>query len=526
MARPGLPVMPASVLAPAGIDSVRARAAEYQRGRFTYLNDSYRFPVDRATGRVSVNWVPPGSSPLWRYQIQYLGAVLDLVLAGSSDAAASLLESWIVRHASTWDATAWHPYPVSVRLTNICLAAGAAGSFDALGSGAAHLAALSAAYVHHHLERDVRGNHLLDNARALLVAARSLDGPPVAAWERTARQILSEEIPEQVLPDGAHFELAPMYHVVVLWRLVELSALLGPGDPLVVSTLAPAVATMRRFLAGILCPDGEVPLLGDSARHCDFAPPAQSLLGQEPLVHGYGVRRYDNAGLYVFAAPHLWAVFDAGRVCPAYLPAHGHADSLTVEVWCDGACVVGDPGVHSFTGPERAWGRSSRAHSTLTVDDADTSEVYDSFRIGGRATLSGVEATHDQVAATLLPWGTSARLSRTVGFDGPDRNSIHIEDVAIAPHGSVVRSRLHLHPSVVIAARSAGERHVLAKTANGQVRITASCPLRLERGRASREFGLIEATTILVQDLQPEGAGRHLRGAWTIEPLGPSDGHP
>ena len=512
--RPVLPVLPVSVLAPMGIDSVRARAAEFERGTFAYLNDAYMFAVDEKTGRVSIDWAPPGASPLWRYQIQYLGALLDLVLAGSSDAAASLLGTWIERHGSAWDATAWHPYPVSLRLSNVCLAASAARSFDALGPAAASLAAMSAAYVHRHLERDVRGNHLLENARAL-----SLDGPPVDGWERTAREILAEEIPEQILRDGAHFELAPMYHMIVLWRLLELSALLGRGDPLVSATIDPAISAMRRFLAGVLCPDGEIPLLGDSVRHCDFAPPAASLLGTEPLCPDHGVRVFADAGLYVFASPRLWAVLDAGPVCPEYLPAHGHADTLTVEVWCDGACVVGDPGVYGFTGPERAWGRSSRAHSTLTVDDANTSEVYDSFRIGGRAMRPIVEAEPDRVAATAVPWDTEARLSRVVRFDGPERSALHLADDAVAPLGTTVRSRLHLHPATTIVTGGDGAREIVVTTPKGRVRITALHPVRLERGHASRELGLIERTTILVQDLQCRGTERGVHGTWTISPL-------
>jgi uncharacterized heparinase superfamily protein len=520
MPRPRLPTVPVEVLSPDGIDAVRTRAEEFLRGRFTYLNETHRFPVDKASGRVAVDWAPPGTSPLWRYQLQYLGAVLDLVLAGAPDAAANLVAAWIEHHAGAWSAIAWHPYPVSLRLCNMCLAAGAAGGFDALGPGAANLAAVSAAYLHRHFEHDVRGNHLLENARALLIASRSLDGPPVAGWERLAREIIAKEIAEQVLPDGAHFELSPMYHKLVLWRLIELSKLLGPADPLVSGSIGPAISAMRRFLAGVLCPDGEVPLLGDSVRNSAFAPPAGPLLDTEVVSpESGGVRAYPNAGLYIFASPRLWAVFDAGPVCPDYLPAHGQADSLTVEVWCDGACLVGDPGVYAFTGAERGWSRSSRAHSTLTVDDRDTSEVYGSFRIGGRATLESIDTRGDEVSAAVVPWGTDARLSRVVRFEGPGRSCLRLLDSATAPRGTTVRSRLHLHPSTTVVSGSDGARDVIAATPNGRVRITAEHPVRLERGRASRELGLLEPTTILAQDLERRAPGQDLRGGWTITPL-------
>ena len=182
-----------------------------------------------------------------------------------------------------------------------------------------------------------------------------------------------------------------------------------------------------------------------------------------------------------------------------YLPGHGQADSLTVEVWCDGACIVGDPGVHEYTGAERAWGRSSRSHSTMTVDDADTSEVYGSFRVGGRARIVSVRPAADAVTAALEPFGVRGRLTRTVRVSG---ERLEIADSATVPTGRTVRSRLHLHPAVhIVEVPGACERVVIARSAAGLVRIEAEQPLQVERGRASRQYGLIEPTTIIVQPL-------------------------
>ncbi|MGH7437994.1 MAG: heparinase II/III domain-containing protein [Polyangiaceae bacterium] len=514
-----LPRLPLSVLVPDGKDAAHARAMRYRRGCFSYLADIHAFAVDEGSQRVLVDWTPAGASRLWRFQLQYLGAALDLVVDGAPDAAAQLIQSWIDRYGTGWDLTAWHTYPVALRLANLCHAAGLAGSFDALGPNAAHLVAVSAAYIHRHLERDVRGNHLLEDVAALLIAARYLEGHPVAAWERTAREIYARELPEQIQPDGSHFELAPMYHAIVLWRLLQIEALLGPRDELVSSTIGPRIVAMRRYLAGILCPDRDVPLLGDSVRACDFAPPAFTLLGDEPVPTGEGVRSFRDAGLHVFRSERLWAIFDAGAVCPEYLPAHGHADTLTVEVWCDGACVVSGPGIYDFTGPERDWGRSSRAHSTLTVDDRNTSEVYDSFRIGGRARIEAVEARSDRVTASAVPWSQDAHLRRTVAFGDTARATLRIEDRAAVRRGTTCRSRLHLHPAVSIVTCADGERQAILGTPRGRVKITSTHPMRREVGRASRQLGRIEPTTLLVQDLRDKPGDSEVEGGWTIVPL-------
>ncbi len=493
-----LPELTRELIAPEDAALVESRAAAVARGSFCYL----RREADYSAG---IRWRDTDASPLWVFNLQYLGALLDLALTDRVAEAQRLLASWSADFGQRWDPVAWHPYPVSLRLTNICFAAGHLRSFDALGPGTAALTATHAAYLLRHLEYDLRGNHLLENACALLVASAFLQGALAQRCGAAAREILAVEIPEQVRADGSHFELSPMYLLIVLQRCLQALALLDPNEPLARATVAPAVARMARFAAATLCPDGDIAPLGDAA--CGFAAPPAALLalaqrftGVQAAPAPLGVTSFDDVGLHVFRSPRTWAIFDAGPVCAEYLPGHGQADSLTVEVWCDGACVVGDPGVHEYTGPERAWGRSSRAHSTLTVDDADTSEVYDSFRVGGRARIVAVTHSDGAVTAALEPFGVRGRLTRMVRADQTS-GALEIVDAAAVASGSV-RSRLHLHPSVRIADDLAADaRRIVVHTPAGRVRIDAEQPMYLEPGRASREYGLIEPTTILVQPL-------------------------
>jgi len=509
-----LPALALALIAPEGLDAVERRAAAIARGRFAYLGRE----VDYSAG---VRWHDPEASPLWAFNLQYLGAVLDLALTQRTAEAQRLVGDWSAACGQRWDRVAWHPYPVSLRLANLCLAAGRLGSFRALGDGTLDLAATHAAYLLGHLERDLRGNHLLENAFALLLAAACLRGPLASRCDRVARALLATELDEQVRADGSHFELSPMYHLIVMQRCLQAIALLDPGDVLVRDTLAPAVRRMADFLSGILCPDGDIPTLGDAARGA-AAPPrallalAERLVAAQPAPPAEGVTSFADAGLHVFRSGRLWAVFDAGPVCPDYLPGHGQADSLTVEVWCDGVCVVGDPGVHEYTGPERAWGRSSRAHSTITVDDTDTSEVYGSFRVGGRAHIVSVAAESGAVTATLKPFGVSARLTRTVRLNRAAGATLDICDSATVPAGRTARTRLHLHPAVqLVGGLAADGHHAIARSPAGLIRIDSAQPLELERGRSSRQLGLIEPTTILVQPLAT--TAHHGGGACTAQ---------
>ena len=518
-ARPSsdLPRLPASLIVPDGLDAARERVAARAAGRFEFLGTARTAPCD-AEGRASfdrLDWTDASTSPLWRYQLQYLETVRDAALTGRGDVARALLAAWTTQFGTRWHREAWHPYPASLRLVALCHAAAALGSFDELApdGSAGRLIASHAAYLLRHLEHDVRGNHLLENARALCFAGRFLEGPLADECALEGRELLRVEVPEQILPDGGHFELAPMYHVIVLHRLLELSALLA-GDEIDGAVLRPAIARATRFLRIVTCPDGDVPQLGDSAR--GFAPKAEGLLQVAPPDGGdeqppNGLSWLPDTGLAVFRGRRAFAVFDAGPVCPEYLPAHGQADSFTVEAWFDGACVVADPGLHEYTGAERAWGRSSRAHSTVTIDERDSSEVFGSFRVGGRASVTVERTEPDSVTATLRPWDADAAVTRRVRGRA-DR--LDIDDVVRAPSGAAVRARLLLHEDVSVRTVDGGA--ALLDSPRGSVVVRSQAPLVVEESRRSPRFGEIARTCALRAELEP-GAGEPSRRANRFE---------
>src|SRR5262249_37003977 len=184
-------------------------------GRFRFLNQE----LDFSDG---IRWKDAGTSPLWRFHLQYLGAVLDHGLCGRAAEASALVSAWSHEFGTRWDVEAWHPYPTSLRLANLCHAAAALGGFNALGPDVHRLVGAHAAFILAHLERDLRGNHLLENLRALLVASRFLRGELAERCARVARPLFAEEIAEQVLAAAGHFERSPMCRIIVPHRALCL----------------------------------------------------------------------------------------------------------------------------------------------------------------------------------------------------------------------------------------------------------------------------------------------------------------
>src|SRR5690606_1726695 len=69
------------------------------------------------------------------------------------------------------------------------------------------------------LEYHLLGNHLLENVFALMMGGVFFSND---TWVLKAKGILKEQLNEQILNDGGHFELSPMYHQIILFRLLEL----------------------------------------------------------------------------------------------------------------------------------------------------------------------------------------------------------------------------------------------------------------------------------------------------------------
>ena len=167
-------------------------------------------------------WDNPDRSKLWRYNLHYFD---DLNAAGNPDREnwqRNFMEAWIAENPPG-KGTGWEPYPVSLRIVNWVKWA-LSGSI--LTSDAHQSLAVQARWLTKRLEWHLMGNHLFSNAKALLHAGRYFDGAEACAFRHLALSILSQEIREQILLDGAQFELSPMYHALAVEDLLDITNLM------------------------------------------------------------------------------------------------------------------------------------------------------------------------------------------------------------------------------------------------------------------------------------------------------------
>lgn len=377
---------------------------------FCFLNQTVGFP---SFGTIDWNYAANGK--LWTYNLNYFEYLRQ---PGASPVnGQELINSWIEAEPSHKDG--WEPYPLSLRLINwlqFYRTTKLAVPEHVEVSIRRQYAALW-----RKLEFHLGGNHLLENAISLAFTARYLNDE---AGCQKADKLLLTELKEQYLSDGAHYERSIMYHLILLWRQLDLYSWLGASegwnDQWEVAqpsrTLTEVRSCLQRQLswaAAMITTDGRYPHFNDSTN--GIAPdwkviksyaaglgleiPTTAVLG---ATGGAGYRHWSADGLDVW--------MDAGAIGPDYIPGHAHADNLNFVLHLNGEPVIIDPAISTYEkNARRAWERSTAAHNTVTVnEDQNSSDVWGGFRVGKRARTTiktdqehRLTAAHDGYPATL-----------------------------------------------------------------------------------------------------------------------------
>ena len=290
-------------------------------------------------------------------------------------------------------------YPTSLRITNwVLFLSRNQIQDDAINQ---HLYA-QAGLLRRRLEYHIAGNHLLENGFALLTAALYFRQDD---WLKRSVRLVRDELSGQLLADGGHAERSPMYHQILLDRLLDLllalrhdtwhKALTG------VNFLDDAATRMLAWLNAVTFRNGEVPMVNDAAP--GIAPTTAQLRAKairaglnsclpEP-VQKPGANKVLSclsplveSGYRKFTLPRYELLADVGAIGPDHQPGHAHADTLSFMLHVDNQPILVDSGTSTYdSGPRRAWERSTAAHNTVDVMDINSSEVWAGFRVGRRA---------------------------------------------------------------------------------------------------------------------------------------------
>lgn len=345
-------------------------------------------------------WDGPTRSKLWRYNQHYFDDLNADGAHGRHDWHRALINRWIVENLPT-AGSGWEPYPASLRIVNWIKYAFAGNELSEI---ACQSLAIQTRWLSKRLEWHLLGNHLFANAKALIFAGHFFDGEEADGWLATGLAILRGELVEQILADGAQFELSPMYHAIALEDVLDIYnlAIMHSREELA-QEFSFRILGMLKWLLTMTHPDGEIAFFNDAATA--IAPDNAELLryaqdlGFTLQPPADGITHHVQSGYVRMALGPAVVIADLARIGPDYLPGHAHADTLSFELSLGGQRLVVNSGTSEYgTGPERQRQRGTAAHSTLVLDGENSSEVWSGFRVGRRAKPFDVAVYGDETS--------------------------------------------------------------------------------------------------------------------------------
>lgn len=345
------------------------------------------------------------------------------------------------------------------------------------------------------LEYHLLANHLLENAFALYIGGMITDRKD---FIRKGKQLLIRELEEQILDDGMHYERSPMYHLIILERLLDaLNFAKASSDDL--ESILKTLAVRMTGLAMNWEEFDRIPMMQDSAygialkvseilqyaeRLLEYDYPSQST---ETVDSGY--RKLHSSNLALFA--------NVGNIGPSYQPGHAHADELNFELFFKGAPVIVDTGVSTYEKNDRRLLERSTSSHNCVVLGGNSSDVWSGFRVGRRAKVK-IRLDESQ-KVTAEHNGYRTRTSRT--FDSSVEGQLTLIDKLVyqsKSNGYYGQGHLHLHPDVAVQRLDETTFSI-----NEQIEISFQSdkynPLNIELGSYSYAKGynnLLEATVI------------------------------
>ena len=432
-----------------------------------------------------------------------------------------LISSWI-SHNPLGHGTGWEPYPCSLRIVNWCKWHYAGNKLTPLQL---HNLAMQIRWLENRIEWHLLGNHLFANAKALVYAGLFFHGQEADKWLKTGLGIIERQLPEQVLSDGGNFELSPMYHSIFLGDVLDLVNIAGLYPERVsldvVNVWRDTAKKMLYWLSYMTHPDGEISFFNDAAFGVASSPTElHSYAARLGIVNSVdericessvSVMHLADSGYVRICTGPVAAILDVAAVGPDYIPGHAHADTLSFELSIAGHRVFVNGGTSVYgNGRERLRERGTAAHSTVVIDEVDSSEVWGGFRVARRAYPFGfrIEKDAEQVSVSCAHNGYMRLAGKPVHHREWrfSRRSLIVSDSIPAGRVKSAVARYLLHPSIMVKVVSESNLQLILPN-NDALRFSVSGgTFRLEQSLYSPEFGVAVDTICIVVPLNDRTA--------------------
>jgi hypothetical protein len=363
-------------------------SVDFQTKTFTFLNLSKSFENE-------IDWNFNDFGRLWNYNLQYLDYLKLSTLKNEDkvelidDLYKQLIEGKVVPE----------PYPSSLRIMNLIrfVSLNQLLLEDKNKINQYILAEMN--FLDKRLEFHILANHLLENLFAMHMAALYVGDVKL---QKKYEKLLTIQLKEQILNDGAHYEVSTMYHNIIFYRVLELYNTIQEDTEFKI-TIKSILIRMRTWLENMSFKNSKSPDFNDSTS--GVACTNQFLIDycEKLNIDSNKQLKLKDSAYRKMEVNDFEFIIDVNGIQPSYQPGHAHADTFSFCLNYKNKEIVVDPGISTYNiGERRNWERSTLAHNTLEVDKKNSSEVWSGFRVGRRAHVtilkdndSELEAYHD-----------------------------------------------------------------------------------------------------------------------------------
>ena len=340
---------------------------------FVFLNLSHSFSD-------KIDWNYNRFGKLWTYNLNYFDYLNQENI--SKETGITLIKDYIKNDNLLLDGK--EPYPISLRGINWV---------KFLSKNKVNEEFIDNNLYNHYyillknIEYHLLGNHLLENAFSLLFGAFYFQDEKLY---NKSKKILITELNEQILEDGGHFELSPMYHQIMLFRVLDCIQLIKlnswKNDDLL-NLLEESSSKMLSWLENVTFNNGDIPMVNDCA--FQIAPSTKELLNYGKSL---GINKKDiklsDSGYRMFKNEKYELFMDMGEVGASYQPGHVHSDTFNFVLYANNQPFIVDTGTSTYEKNDRRQiERSTSSHNTITIGDYEQTQVWGGFRVAKRAKI-------------------------------------------------------------------------------------------------------------------------------------------
>ena len=420
---------------------------------FKFLNLSHNF-------NKQINWKNNdlcNKNKLWKFNLNYQEYLVDIALLYKENGDKKYLQfiianlkSWIKSNNfsfSYYDEDNWNAYVVSNRIINWIKIYSMIEDDLPEEFKKEFLFNLNfqTIYLSKNLEFHLRGNHLIENGFALLFAAYFFNDSIIYT---DAIKIINKEIDEQILADGGHFELSPMYHQHILFRIFDCINLLRLNnifDSRLLNVLEAKSELMLSWLDKITFNNEDLPQVNDSS--INVYPTFKNLKDYAVKLNiSPNNRELKDSGYRMIKMKKYECFIDVGKIGPDYMPGHSHSDTFSFIVYVKEKPFIVDTGISTYnSSAKRLNERSTSSHNTVMLNNAEQSEVWSSFRVGRRVYPKILKDLRNEISA----------MYKSFNGKGCHKRDFLLKEDHLIIHDFVDKdfrntSFLHFHPEIKV----------------------------------------------------------------------------